>query len=280
MKPPSRSPLKAATTFSLRDSGLLEPLGAAFAEWGGPEIVAVAVGTGEALSLGRQGQVDVVITHNPGWELQFVEGGHGVNRREFMTNDFLLAGPARDRARVTGADSVYDALERIFRAEATFLSRGDDSGTNLREIELWASTGLLPFGRPWYRAVTGGMVRCLEAASEQGAYTLADSATFQAQGGRLALRVVCADLRNLRNAYSVIVVNPARHPKVNYEGGMMLVTFLTSSAGQTRIRDFRVGGQRLFQPVWDPMSDNPDATREGQAASADPAKGDRFGLVR
>jgi tungstate transport system substrate-binding protein len=201
--------------------------------------------------------VDAVIVHNTTSELQFLEAGHGVARREFMINDFVLVGPRRDPAGAAAAASVFDALACIAREEALFMSRGDDSGTNLRELELWGASAALPFGLPWYRMVEGGMIRCLEAASREAAYTLADSGTFLAQARGLKLKIICADPDHLRNAYSIIAVNPARHAHVRHGAAEAFAEFLISPGGQKLIGSFRSsgrssgrGGRPLFYPLW------------------------------
>ena len=273
-------PLKLATTASVAESGLLEALCGAYTARGGPGVEVQAVGTGQALRLGRRGGVDAVICHNAAYELQFVEAGHGVNRREFMTNDFVLVGPRKDPAGAGRAETVFDALAAIFRKEALFFSRGDDSGTNLRELDLWAGSAALPFGRPWYRAVPGGMARCLEQASADGAYTLADAGTFLALLEGLALRIVCADPRHLRNAYSVIAVNPARHPEAAYEEAMALIAFLTGEEGQRLIKEFRKGPHPLFYPLWEPPpAGGARSSTSRKAGKAAASKGGRLGRV-
>ena len=276
--------LKVASTSSIQDAGLLDVLGAEFKAWGGSELATSILGTGKALALGRRGEVDAVIVHDRGRELQFLEAGHGVNRREFMTNDFLLAGPPSDPAGVGRAETIHDALEAIYKKGIPFLSRADDSGTNLREIDLWANSTVIPFGKPWYGIAPGGMIRCLEAASEQGAYTLTDRGTFIAHASRLSLQPLCSDPRHLRNAYSVIAINPARHPEVNYEGAMSLVTFLTGPAGQQVVKNFNSGSPPLFHPVWEPPLKK--TAKKGAASrklagkkNKDDDKGGRFGMV-
>jgi tungstate transport system substrate-binding protein len=262
--------LALATTTSVHDSGLLDALCAEFTKVCGVEVEVQVVGTGAALRLGRSGEVDAVIVHNAIAELQFMEAGHGVNRREFMINDFVLVGAPHDPAGAGGAKYVFDALACIFREGALFYSRGDDSGTNLRELELWSASPAVPFGQPWYRAIGGGMINCLEAASADGAYTLADSGTFLAQAGRLALQVICADPEHLRNAYSVIVINPARHSRHSRhsdEGHAMagaFTDFLTGKAGQELIDGFRNGRQPLFAPLWPSCKPAAPGRREQQ----------------
>lgn len=261
--------LKLATTSSVQDSGLLKVLCGAFTRQGGAQVEVRAVGTGAALRLGRRGEVDAVLVHNLPSELQFMEGGHGVNRREFMINDFVLLGPPEDPAGAAGDASVFDALACIFREGALFFSRGDDSGTNLRELELWGASAELPFGRPWYRRAEGGMISCLEAASGEGAYTLSDMGTYLAQVRRLSLKVICADPEHLRNAYSVICVNPAQHPHVQQGAADDFARFLTGAQGQGLIEKFRKGAQPLFYPLW---PGRPEQPRSGKRTGIIPTQ--------
>lgn len=274
----SSSKLALATTTSVHDSGLLDALCTAFTKVCGIVVEVQVVGTGAALRLGRRGEVDVVIVHNTTAELQFMEAGHGVNRREFMINDFVLVGAPHDPAGAAGPQYVFDALACISRARALFYSRGDDSGTNLRELELWSASSAVPFGQPWYRAIGGGMIACLEAASADGAYTLADSGTFLAQAGRLALRIVCADPEHLRNAYSVIAINPARHSSERHAMAMAFSDFLSGKAGQELIGGFRKGRQPLFAPLWPGCTpDGPEGKerRDGQQGRSRGGEEDR-----
>ena len=254
----TRETLRLATTSSVEGSGLLELLAPAFGNTAGGMALEISpVGTGMALEMGRAGEADALIVHDQERELRFLDTGHGVNRREFMTNDFILVGPPDDPARVASAGNIYEALEIIHDHQVLFFNRADDSGTNLREIDLWAGMALLPFGRPWYKPARGGMAACLEAASTAGAYTLTDRGTYLSRAGSLKLRVLCEDSRHLRNPYSIIVINPAFHPRVRYQEAMALVAFLTGEAGQRLIRDFKRNGQSLFYPLWNPDGATP-----------------------
>ena len=268
--------LRLATTASIQETGLLDDLVRAYQEKYGTLVETLAVGTGQALQVGRRGEADAVMVHNMEREIQFVEGGHGVNRREFMTNDFVLVGPPGDPAKVANAGGIHLAMETIARRGALFFSRADDSGTNLRELSLWAEATDLPFGRPWYRPAPGGMVQCLEAASDAGGYTLADRGTFLARSADLALKMVCEDARHLRNPYSVIAVNPARHEGVAYDAAMDWIAFVTGATGQQIVMNFRRGDHPLFHPIWVPSAN-------GGKPRNTPAKTDRrtrIGLVR
>ena len=259
--PTHNQPLRLATTASILETGLLEKLITEFELQTGQGITTSAVGTGHALRLGRMGEADVVLVHDPIREMQFVEAGHGVNRREVMTNDFVLVGPPNDPAKCFGQRTIHDALEAIERKQALFFSRADDSGTNLRELDLWAEATQPPFGKTWYRAASGGMTHCLETAHQTGGYTLSDRGTFLAKGDAMNLKVVCDDPRHLRNPYSVIAVNPARHEGVNYEGAMAWITFLTGASGQSIVAAFRHGKHPLFHPIWQPGENHSAAAK-------------------
>ena len=269
-------PLRLATTASIQETGLLDQLMEAFQAASGRLVESMAVGTGQAIRAGRRGEADAVMVHNLEREIQFVESGHGVNRREFMTNDFVLLGPPGDPARAGRAHNIHEALEAVMKQGALFFSRADDSGTNLRELSIWAEATDLPFGRPWYRAAPGGMTACLEEASQAGGYTLADKGTFLARAKSLDLVVICDDPRHLRNPYSVIAVNPALHPDADYEGAMAWITFLTGQSGQSIVAAFSPGEHPLFHPIWRPGT--PDPAGDGKART----KGRRAqgGLVR
>ncbi|WP_123401850.1 substrate-binding domain-containing protein [Inmirania thermothiophila] len=246
--PPGGEVVRLATTTSTENSGLLRAILPAFQGLTGYRVDVVAVGTGKALRMGRDGDVDVVLVHAPPAEARFVEAGYGVNRRAVMYNDFVLVGPARDPARVRGLMDAAEALRRIAAAGAPFLSRGDDSGTHKKERALWRAAAVAPQGR-WYRETGQGMGRTLQMASELGAYTLVDRGTWLSQRARLALEVLVEGDARLRNPYSVIAVNPARWRDVNYLGAMALIAWLTSPEGQARIGAYRIGGEVLFHPV-------------------------------
>ncbi|MBI3961951.1 MAG: substrate-binding domain-containing protein [Deinococcus sp.] len=243
-----------ATTTSTENSGLLDFLLPPFEERFGIDVQVVAVGTGAALHLGETGDADVVMVHAPALEEAFVAGGFGVNRREFMFNDFVLLGPPDDPAGAAQATQVAAALAQIFHAQATFVSRGDNSGTHVKELELWRLAGLDPRANPNYRETGRGMGETLITASELGGYTLSDRGTFVTFADRVALAIVAQGPVTggdslLANPYSIIAVNPVRYPDINYLGAMALIAWVTSPQGQRLIRDYQVNGQPLFFPT-------------------------------
>lgn len=244
----SAAPLRLATTTSTDNSGLLAALLPAYESQTGDTVKVIAVGTGKALKLGEDGNVDVVLVHAPMAEEAFVAAGFGVNRRSVMYNDFVLVGPAEDPAQVRGLTQAPQALQQLKEAGALFVSRGDDSGTHKKERALWKLAG----GQPTtanYREAGQGMGAVLIMSSELGAYTLTDRGTWLAFRDKLALQVLVAGDERLFNPYGIIAVNPARYPEINYQGAMRLIAWLTSVEGQHRIRDFTVQGEPLFIPT-------------------------------
>lgn len=239
--------IRMSTTTSTENSGLLAVLLPPFEETWGCKVDVIAVGTGKALRLGANGDVDVVLVHARPAEDRFVAEGHGVNRRDVMHNDFVVLGPPEDPAGVRGAGSAAEAFRRIATAEAHFVSRGDDSGTHKKELGLWAAAGLKPKGS-WYKEAGQGMGPVLLMAHELGAYTLSDRGTYLAFRNKLDLAVLFEGDPALANPYGVIAVNPVRHPHVNYEGAMLLIGYLTGPRGQRIIKGFRKGGEPLFLP--------------------------------
>ena len=239
--------IRLATTTSTENSGLLETLLPAFQARTGYRVHVIAVGTGKALRMARDGDVDVVLVHAPKAEKAFVAEGHGEKRYPVMHNDFVLVGPPTDPAGVRSATSAADAFRRIAAAQALFVSRGDDSGTHKKELSLWQAAAVEPV-EPWYREAGQGMGKVLQMADEMGAYTLTDRGTWLAMKDHLRLSLLYQGDAGLFNPYHIIPVNPARHPQVNHAGAMALVKWLTGSEGQRRIAAFRKEGQQLFVP--------------------------------
>ncbi len=251
--PQSRTILLATTT-STRDSGLLDALVPAFEKKTGYVVKTIAVGTGQALAMGKRGEADVLLVHSPEAELVLVRDGWLVHRRPFMHNDFVLVGPPADPARARGLP-IGRALAAILEAEAPFISRGDDSGTHKLEQRLWREASRRP-GGPRYLEAGQGMGPTLRIASEKGAYTLTDRGTFLALRGRLSLEILVEGDAALLNRYSVIEVNPARHPKVNAAGGKAFADFLVSAGAQEVIRTF--GVEKYGQPLFFPDAGKPE----------------------
>lgn len=239
--------LRLATTTSTDNSGLLKHLLPAFEKSSGYKVQVIAVGTGKALRMGQDGDVDVVMVHARTDEDKFVAAGYGVNRRDLMYNDFVIVGPKRDPAGIGAIPDPAAALARIATREMTFVSRGDESGTYKKEQALWQAAGITPRGK-WYRSIGQGMEQALQIASEMQGYTLADRGTWLALRKKLDLEILVQGDRRLFNPYGVIAVNPARYPDVNYQGAMAFITWLTSPVGQNQIAAFKVDGESLFFP--------------------------------
>lgn len=239
--------LVLATTTSTEDSGLLDVLIPRFESEMGLKLKVVAVGTGQALELARRGDADVLLVHAPRAEKAFVAEGHGRDRRELFYNEFVVVGPASDPAHAAAARTAAAALRAIASARATFASRGDDSGTHKEELALWRAAGVKPEGK-WYLSVGSGMAETLRFASERGAYTLADTGTFLAVGRELRLRVLFRGDPSLRNVYSVICVDPRRHPGVNAAGARRFSEFLRQQPVRQVIAAF--GKDRFGQPLF------------------------------
>jgi len=239
--------LKLATTTSTENSGLLSVLIPPFEKAHGIRIDIIAVGTGKALKLGENGDVDVLMVHAPAAEMSFVDRGYGVNRREIMHNDFIIVGPSSDPAAVRGKSSAAAALNQIAFLEHLFVSRGDDSGTHKREMQLWKASGKSP-GGVWYKEAGQGMGAVLTMADYLQAYTLTDRGTFLSMRDKLELDILVEKDPDLYNQYSVIAVNPALHAHVNYGGALDFISWVTSDDAREIISDFRIGGEQLFFP--------------------------------
>ena len=256
---PQTEILRLGTTTSMDDSGLLDTILPDFESQYQAKVEVIAVGTGQAIALGKLGDVDVVLVHAASLEIPFVEEGYGEVRTPVMYNDFVIVGPNNDPAMATLALNAADLLSRIAEAQYTFVSRGDNSGTHVREHMLWREAGLTPGPQDsWYLSIGQGMGATLNFANEEGAYTLTDRGTF------IALRENLPNLEvifkgnsppenpdpALRNDYSVIPINPLLHPKVNAELSRSFVDWLISIPTQKMIHDFAVDrfGQPLFYP--------------------------------
>jgi len=239
--------LRLATTTSTQNSGLLDVLLPPFEKANRARVDVIAVGTGKALKLGENGDVDVVLVHAPAAEEEFMAGGFGVDRRAVMHNDFVVVGPKDDPAGIGKTGSVRDAFRRLASSGARFVSRGDDSGTHKKEREIWQAAGVAP-GGAWYVESGQGMGAVLRMADEQRAYALADRGTYLAYAGQTELAIVLQGVPPLHNPYSVIAVNPARHPGVRHELARSFIDYLTGAEAQALIAGFRRSGQQLFFP--------------------------------
>jgi tungstate transport system substrate-binding protein len=248
--PPANREVILATTTSTQDSGLLDVLLPLFERATGYQVKPISVGTGQALALGERGEADVVLVHAPDAELVWMAAGNGTQRLLVMHNDFVVVGPPNDPAAIRGAATAVEALQRIAAARAPFVSRGDNSGTDILEKQLWQRAGLAPAGNAWYLEVGQGMGQTLNVADDRRAYTIADRGTWLARRGTLDLPILVEGDAALLNVYHVMPVNPARSDRINAAGGEAFALWLISPQAQGTIAEYGVDryGQPLFFP--------------------------------
>jgi len=242
--------ITVASTTSTEQSGLFKYLLPIFEKKTGTQVRVVAVGTGQALDIGRRGDADVVLVHAKPLEEKFMAEGQGVKRYDVMYNDFVLIGPKSDPAHVAGMKDVAAAFRKIAEAKAPFVSRGDRSGTHFAELEIWKLAGfdIAKDKGPWYRDTGQGMGPALNTAAGMDAYILSDRGTWLSFKNRARLTIVVQGDRRLFNQYGVMLVNPQKHPNVKAQLGQAFVDWLISPAGQDAIAGYRVNGEQLFFP--------------------------------
>lgn len=241
--------VRLATTTSTENSGLLAHLLPPFEQDANLEIQVIAVGTGKALKLGENGDADILLVHARDREDAFIAAGFGSERRDVMWNDFVLLGPRDDPAGVRGTSDPAAAFAKILAAKAPFITRGDDSGTHIRETSFWKQAGVDPTSSDVYFDAGQGMGACLTIADEKRAYLLADRGTWLAHKRKLALEVLVQGDASLRNPYGVVLIHPGRHPDLAHDAARRLADYLTSDLGQERIAAFRKDGEVLFHPA-------------------------------
>jgi tungstate transport system substrate-binding protein len=239
-----------ASTTSTEQSGLFAHLLPAFEKDTGIAVRVVAVGTGQALDIGRRGDADVVFVHDKAAELQWLAEGNGVERYPVMYNDFVLIGPKADPAHVAGGKDIVAALKKIAQAKPAFVSRADKSGTYSAELRLWKDAGvdIATAKGPWYRETGSGMGPALNTAAGLDAYLLADRGTWLNFHNRGNLAIVVEGDKRLFNQYGVMLVNPAKHPQVKKDLGQQFVDWVVSPRGQAAIAGYKIGGEQLFFP--------------------------------
>lgn len=248
--------IRLATTTSTENSGLLSYLLPHFERESGNKVHVIAVGTGKALRIGKDGDVDLILVHAKPAEIAFVEAGYGEHRYGVMYNDFVLVGPKDDPADIQQAKDAADTFVRISTLQATFISRGDDSGTYKKELSLWKFSNIAPKG-VWYREAGQGMGKVLQIAGELNAYTLTDRGTWLAYQDRSPLSILFEGDARLYNPYGIIAVSPERYPDINYKGASELIKWIISPTAQRLIGDYRIAGKRLFIPSADPAQLQP-----------------------
>ena len=242
----AQTTLVMASTTSTEQSGLFGHLLPAFKAASGLDVKVVALGTGQALDMGRRGDADVLFVHDPVAEEKLVADGFGLQRWPVMYNDFVLIGPGNDPAQVRGKD-IAQALQKIAQTQAAFVSRGDKSGTHAAELRYWAMAGSSNMGAG-YKACGCGMGPALNMAASMGAYVLADRGTWLSFKNRADLAVLVQGDERLFNPYGVIAVNPAKHPHVKVKEAQRFIDWVTSPAGQAHIAAYKIGGEQLFFP--------------------------------
>lgn len=239
--------IRLATTTSTDNSGLLNYLFPHFKNDTGYNIHVIAVGTGKAIKMGINGDVDVILVHALEAEQEFVKKGFGVKRYPVMYNDFVIIGASNDPASIKNSTSIQDAFKRIQKSKSLFISRGDDSGTHKKEKKLWASANIQPEGN-WYREIGQGMGKAIQIANELDAYTLTDRGTWLSYKDKTYLEILYQGQTLLFNPYGIIAVNPKRYHDINIEGANALINWLTSKKGQNLIGQYKIENQVLFTP--------------------------------
>lgn len=237
--------VRLAVTTSTANTGLLDYLQAEFLKDRGIRIDYIATGTGKALKHGRDGDVDAVLVHAPKAEEAFVADGYGVARVPVMWNDFVILGPPGDPARLGTCATAAEAMEALGTSGATFVSRGDDSGTHKKELAIWKATGIMPSGN-WYVEAGQGMGACLAMANDKLGYVLTDRGTYLAMMDKLELTIAFEGDPLFVNPYAIIQVSPTQYPDLNHRGSETLIKWITSPRGQDLISAYRVKGEQLF----------------------------------
>jgi tungstate transport system substrate-binding protein len=239
-----------ATTTSTQDTGLLDVLIPLFEKKTGYFVKTISVGSGQALAMGQKGEADVLLVHSPAAEKKLVAEGYGINRRLIMHNDFIIVGPPADPAKIKGTKSTPEAFKKIAAADALFLSRGDNSGTNAKEKDVWKAAGINPEKEKWYQQTGLGMGQTLNVAAEKKGYTLTDRGTYLALKKTLGLDILGEGDAILLNIYHVIEVNPAKWPKVNVPGAKAFADFMVSPQTQAVIKTY--GTEKYGAPLFFP----------------------------
>lgn len=243
--------IRLATTTSTDNSGLLGYLLPKFEADTGFRVHVIAVGTGKALRMGRDGDVDIMLIHAPGAEKIFINEGYDEQRYSVMYNDFVMVGPSNDSSSLGSSKDISEAMKKIADNDTLFVSRGDDSGTHKKEKSLWQTAGIIPAGK-WYREAGQGMGKVLQIAGELDAYALTDRGTWIAYESNSPLKIAFEKDPALNNPYSIIALGTKRYPDTNHAGAMALVKWIVSPAAQQLIGDFRINGKTLFIPAADP----------------------------
>ncbi len=240
-------PVRLATTTSTENSGLLDYLLPEFKKDSNLDVHVIAVGTGKALRMGRDGDVDVLLVHAPTAEQEFIAQGFGIKRVPVMYNDFVIIGSPDDPAAVRSSTSTEQVFNKIQASKSLFISRGDDSGTHKKEMKIWSSAKLSPTGS-WYREIGQGMGKAIQIANELNAYTLTDRGTWLSYTDKVRLEILYQNDTKLHNPYSIIAVSNVHYPDININAAITLINWLTSKRGQQLIGQYKKYKQLLFTP--------------------------------
>jgi tungstate transport system substrate-binding protein len=261
-----KTKLIIASTTSIQNSGLFDILIPAYEKFARYDatVGVIAVGTGKAIRIAKKGEADLLFVHDPFREEKFIAEGYGVNRRIVMHNSFVIVGPGKDTAGVKEAKGAVEAFELIAEAGASFVSRGDDSGTNIREMDLWDDAGINPKGKGWYFETGGRMGDTLITADQKKAYALCDMGTFLNYEKKIELKVLAQNDPALKNQYSVIAVSPDKFPDAGYRQAMDFIAFVTSPQGQRLIAGYKKHGVNLFYPDAVPSVMNSNKKKGGR----------------
>lgn len=264
---PANMVIKMATTTSTENSGLLKDILPKFETKTGYSVQVIAVGSGKALKMGEDGDVDVVLSHAPAAEKEFVEKGFGDQRYPVMYNDFIILGPEADPAAIKGSKTAPEAVGKIASKQAVFISRGDDSGTHKKELKLWETANTKPAGE-WYREAGDGMEKVIQMAGELSAYTLADRGTWLASMDKSPLKILHEGDKDLFNPYGIMAVSQKRYADINHTGAQALIDWMVSAEGQQAIGNFKVHDTALFTPNADKVETAKPAAEPAAPAPA------------
>ncbi|MCX7770080.1 MAG: substrate-binding domain-containing protein [Proteobacteria bacterium] len=219
-----------ATTTSVQDSGLLEVIIPLFEKKTGYFVKTIAVGSGQAMALGKRGEADLLLVHSPEEEIKFIKEGYGINRKSFIYNDYLLLGPKSNPAKIIYNENIVEAFKKISKTKSLFISRGDNSGTHIKELYIWSKAGINPNGERWYQETGNGMGQTLIIADEKDGYILSDRGTYLTLKRRLKnLAIIIDKEESLKNVYSLIEVNPDKFKNLNNRGAKLFIEFMTTS---------------------------------------------------
>ena len=268
--PPSPGVLRLSTTTSVNDSGLLPYLQPYFEEDTGLQLEVTSAGTGAAIKKGETGDADALLVHAKASEEEFINSGYGVERVPFMYNFFVIVGPEDDPAGIKDCTTAAEAFKKIADSKSTFVSRGDDSGTNKKELQIWEAAGVTPEGQDWYVNAGAGMGATLTQAAERQGYTLSDKGTFLSNDANKTLKILLGESDDMKNTYSMIAVSPEKWPDTNIEGANKFIEWMTSDKAKELIAQYGIAeyGEPLFYLIVDSAAAASDSAASADASSS------------